>query len=341
VILDIKVRISTKERIMKNGKTICTVCNYIFDEQIGESRQDISPSISFESLPESWKCPECGSGKEMFQPCSCVSLHIYEMSCVTPVSSVAETNANEQRSADLERLLNLPVGNIVAQFPQSACIFEQYGIDYCCGGKKPLEHVLEERNLATDEILQKLSNLSSKKSIASETDWNQASLKELSKHIVEAYHEPLRGELSRLTNLVNKVARVHGINHPEIIEVASIFKTFREELELHMQKEEMILFPGIVMVEAGQTKSFGCGGRIDNPIEVMTREHENVGEALEKFRTLTNNYAPPTDACDTYKVLLHSLANLELLMHEHVHKENNILFPRALSMAGSAAGFAK
>ena len=322
---------------MKNGKTICTVCNYIFDEQRGEPRQEISSSISFEALPESWTCPECGSSKEMFQPCSCVSFHIYEMSCVSPETGSDPSIADTQATVNSE-LLKLPVGQLVAQDPQRPCIFEQYGIDYCCDGKKPLRQVLSELNLSADEVIQKLTNLSAKKPDMLETDWNKASLKELTNHIVEVYHEQLRSELPILAKQIDKVARVHGRNHPEIIEVETIFKTFKEELELHMQKEELILFPGIVKVEAGQQTSFGCGGSIDHPIDMMTQEHENAAEALEKFRILTGNYSPPEDACDTYKVMLHSLANLELVMHEHVHKENNILFPRALSMAISTAG---
>src|SRR5262249_49565704 len=148
----------------------------------------------------------------------------------------------------------------------------------------------------------------------------------------------LREELPRLSQLAEKVARVHGENHPEMTELVDVFKPFREQLELHMQKEELILFPGIAGIEAGGApRAFGCGGGVEHPIEVMTQEHDDAGEALAKMRRLTNDYTPPADACNTFKVLLHSLANLELDMQQHVHKENNILFPRTLDLAQSAS----
>lgn len=318
---------------MNNGKTICTVCNYIFDEQLGEPRQGISPALAFGELPDTWTCPECNSSKDMFQPCSCVSLHVYEMSCVRPTKEKATTVAAETLvDADL---LKQPVGQLVAKDPKLACIFEQYDIDYCCGGKSTLGEVLSKLNLPPEEFLQKLKNVSAKRTDACEKDWNRVSLKELTEHIVEAYHVPLRTELARLQKLVNKVSVVHGKAHPEVMQIESVFRSFKEDIELHMQKEEMILFPGIANVEAGRQTSFGCGGSIDHPIEMMTQEHEGAADALEKMRTLSNNYTPPSDACDTFRVMLHSLASLELDMHQHVHKENNILFPRALAMAKS------
>lgn len=318
---------------MNNGKTICTVCNYIFDEQLGEPRQGISPALAFGELPDTWTCPECHSSKDMFQPCSCVSLHLYEMSCVSPTKEKAATTAAETLvDADL---LKQPVGQLVAKDPKLACVFEQYDIDYCCGGKSTLEEVLSKLKLPHEEFLQKLKNISSKPTDACEKDWNKVSLKELTEHIVEAYHVPLRTELARLQKLVNKVSAVHGKAHPEVMQIESVFRSFKEDIELHMQKEEMILFPGIANVEAGRQTTFGCGGSIDHPIEMMTQEHEGAAGALEKMRTLSNNYTPPNDACDTFRVMLHSLASLELDMHQHVHKENNILFPRALSMAKS------
>ena len=335
-ILDMKVQISRYDRqgvLMNNGKTICTVCNYIFDEQLGEPRQGISPALAFGELPDTWTCPECNSSKDMFQPCSCVSLHIYEMTCVRPSREKAHAAAAET-TVDAA-LLKQPIGQLVAQDPKLACVFEQYEIDYCCGGKSTLEEVLAKSNLPPEGLLQRLKNVSADQPDSSEKDWNKVSLRELTEHIIEAYHVPLRTELARLLKLVNKVAAVHGQAHPEVMQIASVFRSFKEDIQLHMQKEEMILFPGIANAEAGRQTTFGCGGSIDHPIEMMNQEHESAAEALEQMRTLSNNYTPPNDACDTFKVLLHSLASLELEMHQHVHKENNILFPRALSMTKS------
>lgn len=320
---------------MSNGKTICTLCNYIYDEAVGEPAQDIAPSIKFEDLPDEWRCPECGAAKGVFQPCSCVSLHIYEQTCV---GSRSEVPARLRMTS----LKAVPIGQLVAEHPERACVFEQYDLDYCCGGKKPLQEACAQKGVSIDEVLEKLDATDNNAPSGEEPDWTKSSLKELTEHIVACYHRPLREELPRVSQLAEKVARVHGGNHPEMIELAKVFKQFREQLELHMQKEELILFPGISGIEAGGSpRSFGCGGGVEHPIEMMMHEHDDAGEALAAMRRLTNEYIPPADACNTFKVLLHSLAKLELDMHQHVHKENNILFPRTLRLAKSAVEAAR
>jgi len=312
---------------MANGKTICTVCNYIFDEALGEPRQGISAGCTFEELSKDWACPECGSAKDMFQPCSCVSLPIYEHTCVT-----------KSGARIASPLAELSVGQIIAEHPGRACILEQYGIDYCCGGKKSLQVACKEKGVSIDDILAKFEEADRKEKSISEPDWTKTSLTALIDHIVSCYHQPLRKDLPRICELAEKVARVHGANHPEMVKVFEIFKSFKEQLELHMQKEELILFPGIAGIEGGKgPKSFGCGGGIEHPIEMMTLEHDDAGAALAEMSKLTNQYTPPADACNTFKVLLHSLASLELEMHQHVHKENNILFPRAAALANTAS----
>ena len=297
---------------MTNGKTICTVCNYIFDETIGESRQAIPDRVHFEDLPDTWRCPGCGSPKEMFQPCSCANFLERDIHFISQ---------------------STPVGELVTEHPLRACVLEQYGIDYCCGGNKTLEQACMQKGVPVTEVLEKLLASDSKNVSLDESDWTKTKLKELIDHIVTSYHNPLRQELPRIAHLAEKVAKVHGGNHPEMIEVLNVFNTFREQLELHMQKEEAILFLGIVSIEAGAgIRSFGCGGSIEHPIEVMTQEHDEAGTALCTIRKLTNNFTAPPDACNTFKVLLYSLAQLESEMHQHVHKENNLLFPRAIAL---------
>lgn len=311
---------------MSTQKTICTVCNYIYDEALGDSSQQVPPAIKFEHLPEQWNCPECNSGKDMFQPCSCVSLSVYEQTCVAhhaDLRSKAETNAINKTSS---------VGQLVAQRPMLACVLEQYGIDYCCGGKISLEEACRKKGLNVAELMEKLIAADSKPQ-STERDWTIASLKDLINHIINTYHQPLRQELTRVAPLAEKVARVHGDNHPEMVELLHIFNRFKAQLELHMQKEEMVLFPGIASIEAsGTPQIFGCGGGIEHPIEVMSQEHDDAGEAMCTMRRLANDYIPPEDACNSFKVLLSSLAQIESEMHQHVHKENNILFPRALAL---------
>ncbi len=309
---------------MSNGKTICTVCNYIYDEA--------SQSLKFEGLSDEWKCPECLSDKDMFQPCSCVSLPASEQACVV---HRGKGNSGNVLVNNAEGALNkgTPVGQLVAQNPLRACVLEQYEIDYCCGGKATLEDACRKKGVKVEEVLEKLRVADQEGVQSSGPDWTISSLKDLIDHILTTYHQPLRQELSRIAQLAEKVARVHGDNHPEMVEVLNIFTRFKAQLELHMQKEEMVLFPGIASMEAtGSTQIFGCGGGIEHPIEVMSHEHDDAGEALCAMRKLTHDYAPPADACSSFKVLLFSLAQIESDMHQHVHKENNILFPRALEL---------
>lgn len=321
---------------MSKARTICTVCNYIYDEALGEPSRGIPPALRFDDLSDDWRCPECGSDKDMFQPCSCVSYPIYEQTCVIH-RDTANPRLEVAEAAEATISRTRAVGQLVAEHPMRACVLEQYGIDYCCGGKATLEEACRKKNLNVDEILEKLQAVDRKEEQPGVPDWTTASLKSLIDHIVTTYHQPLRQELLRVAQLAEKVARVHGDKHPEMIEVLSIFNRFKAQLELHMQKEEMVLFPGIASMEAtGTPQIFGCGGGIEHPIEVMNQEHDEAGDALGAMRRLTQDYTPPEDACSSFKVLLYSLAQIESEMHQHVHKENNILFPRALQLRNPA-----
>ena len=310
---------------MSKAKTICTVCNYIYDEALGESIQGSPPPLKFEDLPDEWRCPECGSAKHMFQPCSCVSLPSYEQPCVAHRQGANSGSAlAEYAEGALDKARS--VGQLVAQRPLRACVLEQYQIDYCCGGKATLEDACRKKGLDFEEVLEKLLAADRKDVPSSGSDWTTASLKDLIDHIVTTYHQPLRRELSRVAQLAEKVAGVHGDNHPEMIEVLNIFSRFRAQLELHMQKEEMVLFSAIASMETtGSPQSFGCGGGIDHPIEVMTQEHDDAGEALCAMRGLTHDYTPPDDACNTFKVLLYSpVIHDNALREEFQQRHNNV-----------------
>lgn len=224
------------------------------------------------------------------------------------------------------------VGQLVAESPTRAGIFDEYGIDYCCGGKLTLEEACRRKGIRVTELIDRLQSINENGSTNGERDWTKTSLADLIEHIVFVYHRPLQQQLSRALPLAEKVATVHGDRHPEMVEVMHIFKTFAAQLELHMHKEEMILFPAIAGIESGRQMSFGCGGGIEMPIGVMTQEHDEAGEALAAMQKLTNNFTPPADACNSFRVLLHLLSEINTEMHWHVHKENNILFPRAISM---------
>ena len=233
--------------------------------------------------------------------------------------------------------LDTTVGQLVTERPARARIFESLGIDYCCGGKKPLAQAIAEKGLDEKAILGVLDAFDDASPVA-EKNWGEASLSELADHIEATHHAYLKTELPRLEFLVNKVANRHGPHNPKLIELARIFGIFKAELESHMHKEEVILFPICRELEtATGPRQFHCGS-VQNPIRVMIHEHDDAGEALGRMRELTDNYTAPTDACNTYRALFDSLKQLEQDMHRHVHKENSILFPRAVS---AEAKFAK
>ena len=222
------------------------------------------------------------------------------------------------------------VGQLVVERPSRARVFEKFGIDYCCGGKKPLDATCREKGIELVNVVYALG-IADSEPAPSTQDWAGVAMTELADHIEQTHHAWLKTELPRLETLIEKVARVHGQKHPEMIEVHAIYGAFKAELEQHMQKEERILFPLIRQLEAAQALSdFHCGS-VQNPITVMVHEHDNAGEALAKFRELTRGYEPPHGACNTYRAMLAGLAELEADMHQHVHKENNILFPRAIA----------
>jgi regulator of cell morphogenesis and NO signaling len=224
--------------------------------------------------------------------------------------------------------IETPVGQLVAERLSRARVFERLGIDYCCGGKTPLGLVCTRKGLDPYSVLRELA-INDAATAEDETDWSRASLTALADHIETAHHGFLRAELPRLGYLVKKVASVHGEPHPELQELRGLFDSFRSDLEAHMLKEERVLFPLCRMLENASALPATPFGSINNPIRVMVQDHEDAGEALARMRELTDNFTPPEDACISYRTMLDGLAELERDMHFHVHKENNILFPRA------------
>ena len=225
--------------------------------------------------------------------------------------------------------LNRTVGELVVERPARACVFERFGIDYCCGGKKPLIDACIAKSVDPQHVMAGLYTIDA--DVDEEgTDWSTAPLTSLADHIEATHHAYLKDELPRLDFLTEKVASRHGDHTPSLMKLRQIFVHFKAELESHMAKEEQVLFPIIRKLEQGQV-GFHCGS-VQNPIRVMVMEHEHAGEAMEQFRELTNDYTPPPEACNTYRALFDSLHQLEQNMHQHVHKENNILFPRAVKL---------
>ncbi|MDX1585037.1 MAG: iron-sulfur cluster repair di-iron protein [Thermoanaerobaculia bacterium] len=214
-----------------------------------------------------------------------------------------------------------PVGRIAAEHPLSTRVFARHGIDFCCGGGRPLAEVCETRNIDSNSIVGEIEAELSGPSESPER-WDEAPLNDLVEHILYAYHQPLREELPRLEAMARRVLEVHRDKDPErLAELARLVSALRADVEFHMQKEEEILFP---MVRKGE------GFMADGPIAVMEEEHDTAAGILRRFRELTDDYTVPEQACNTWRALWHGLAALESALHMHIHLENNILFPRAL-----------
>lgn len=227
------------------------------------------------------------------------------------------------------------IAELAAAHPATIRIFQRHGIDFCCGGKRALAEVCEESRLSFDEIKRLLEGAVASPQ-AEGPGWHTAPLPEVVDHILERYHRPLDEELPRLDQLMRKVAHVHGERHPELLEVARTFTALCDDLGPHMMKEERILFPYILKMSAlanvGTPLPGSPFGSIESPISVMEREHESVGTLLADLRRLTSGYVAPDDACNSFRGLLHGLAELERDTHQHIHIENNVLFPRAKAL---------
>jgi regulator of cell morphogenesis and NO signaling len=233
---------------------------------------------------------------------------------------------------------DLTVGEIAAQLPASARVFESHGIDFCCGGKLPLSEACRARRLDPAAVLEEIEQTGA---AADSTDWRSATLNSLIDHILSAHHAYLKSQLPRLQAMLEKILSKHSERHGDVLEpLAATFHALKEELDAHLMKEEMILFPLIRSLEmahlapsgpGGAPQAFHCGS-VRNPIRVMVMEHDSAGEALARLRDLTSGYAPPEDACNTYRAFYHELAELERDLHRHIHLENNILFPRAVEL---------
>ena len=227
------------------------------------------------------------------------------------------------------------VGEIVAGDFRAAAVFHEFGIDFCCGGRRSLSDACQERKIDTDVVLDAVTRALSVASSAPRFDeWSPETLIGF---IVGNHHEYVRRALPSLTAHTQKLAAVHGSRHPELHEVARLTSSIADEMTSHMAKEERILFPFIArMSEAardGRPAPEAPFGSIDNPIRMMEHEHDAAGAAMARIRELTGGYTVPADGCMTYRVCLKELEAFEQDLHAHVHLENNILFPNARRLA--------
>jgi regulator of cell morphogenesis and NO signaling len=229
------------------------------------------------------------------------------------------------------------VRELALENPAATRVFEKLGIDYCCGGNKSLEEACRTANLNTDQVLDSLEMVEQSAHAArKDRNWQAEPLADLIAHIKNTHHKYTREEIARLGPLFDKVCAVHGKNHPELLQIRGTFHGLAQELTTHLMKEEMVLFPYVVRMEEATLEKEPIVpapfGTVQNPVSMMEHEHDSAGNALRAMREASGNYVAPADACVSYQTLYKALAEFEADLHQHIHLENNILFPRAVAM---------
>jgi regulator of cell morphogenesis and NO signaling len=227
------------------------------------------------------------------------------------------------------------VREIAQTQPTSIRVFEKFGIEYCCGGRKPLAEACAMKDIDVDTVIAALE-AAARNENAGAKDWTKESLANLTKHIVATHHAYCKGELPRLSGLAMKVVKVHGGTNPELALIRAKLADLAEELTDHLAEEEAVVFPLIAKLEAkkartGVEAANSCIS-IGNPLAQLIQDHDNAGVLLAEIRSLSRDFSAPAHACTTYRAFFDGLREFEHDLHRHVHLENNILFPRAIEL---------
>lgn len=235
----------------------------------------------------------------------------------------------------MDNLINEKIGNVVAKNFKAAAVFSKYGLDFCCGGQVTIDHATTKKGINKEQLLSELEAVLQEPS-SEQIDFNAWPADLLATYIVKTHHRYVREKTPVLLTYLNKIEKVHGERHPELYEINKLFSECALELGQHLEKEEKILFPYIDKMESSKSAHEGYAqpgfGSVQNPISMMVHEHEAEGDRFEKIAALTNNYTPPADACSTYQVAFEMLKEFEQDLHNHIHLENNILFPKSIKL---------
>lgn len=225
------------------------------------------------------------------------------------------------------------IGSFVAEDFRTAAVFTKYGIDFCCKGGRTLEEVCEKKAINQGQLTAELAQTLQQQT-SNSIDFRQWPLDLLADYIEKTHHRYVEEKIPVLLQFLNKLSKVHGERHPELVEINELFTGCAQELSQHLKKEELVLFPFVrKMVSAtitGQPVETPHFGTVENPVAMMMHEHDGEGERFRKIAALSDNYTPPADACNTYKVTYAMLKEFEEDLHKHIHLENNILFPSAI-----------
>lgn len=217
------------------------------------------------------------------------------------------------------------VGDIVTGYPNTAAVFKEYRIDFCCGGNKSLLQVIQDQDIQAEVLFKNLVEAAASAKTDS-LDWRELSSSELIDYIMDVHHGYLKRELPHLSEYVKKLARVHGPHHPELLQVEQWFKTLKSDMEQHMEKEEREAFPAVIAFEKVPTEVKRA--QLIEILDALEHEHEGSGDLLKQIREITEDYKLPEDACTTFQLTYLKLEELEADMFQHIHLENNILFNR-------------
>jgi regulator of cell morphogenesis and NO signaling len=237
----------------------------------------------------------------------------------------------------MQELSNKTIREIALESPLTTRVFEEFKIDFCCGGRVPFNEACEKAGVDPAAVQAKLDAvIENKNNGSTEAEKLRKSPTEMIEYIISTHHVFTRSEIARLLPLSDKVASRHGENHPELLLIQEIFRDLAEGLLIHMQKEEAVLFPYIEQIDAAASGRLPVPlshfGSVQNPVRMMMFEHDRDGATLKKLRKLSSNYTAPADACPSFKGLYAGLEDFERDLHRHIHLENNVLFPQAVDM---------
>jgi len=227
------------------------------------------------------------------------------------------------------------IGKIVAENYKAASVFKQYGIDFCCNGNRTIESACQKKQIDPEQLLTELQQAVAQKGTG-EIDFKSFPLDLLADYIEKTHHRYVEQKIAEIIPYLNRIVEVHGDNHPELLVVGQLFQQSAGDLTVHMKKEELMLFPHIRrMVQSqltGSTETETAAGSAADYVAQMEQDHEAEGERFRTISELTDNYNPPADACNTYRVTFSLLREFEEDLHRHIHLENNILFPKAIEL---------
>lgn len=231
--------------------------------------------------------------------------------------------------------VNKTIGTFVTEDYRTAAVFERHGIDFCCGGQVTLAEACKEKGLDSGQILREIETTRNEPAKRSE-NYAAWELPFLADYIVNTHHVWLKENDPLITAYTRKIAEVHGANHPEVFEIATLFEKIATEMDAHLQEEEEVFFPAVKRAataqKAGQTPAPKDREVIKVSLARLGREHEEIGDAIHRVRHLAKDYAIPADVCNTFMVTYQKLQEFEEDLHKHVHLENNILFPKAAQL---------